>query len=158
MRIAKYIPDRMIGFVNDQDAGPDVYFHLGDFDPKGPWPNLGHDCPRSRMLSFNWESPPPILGEPVEVTFHGGPTNGKAPRAQRVVRVVAPVHLRGTVESFDPRKGYGFVRGDDGVTYYLHRSEMTDQHMPYVGSSVMFFAGSRQGKPRSVHVHTCGES
>ena len=83
--------------------------------------------------------------------------NGKAPRASRVVRVTAPVHLRGTVESFDPRKGYGFVRGSDAVTYYLHWSEVIDQHMPYAGSSVMFFAGSRQGKPRSVHVHTCGE-
>lgn len=157
MQVVKYIPSRLIGFVNDPEVGLDVYFHLGDFDPKGPWADLGHACVGGRLANFNWESPPPIIGESVEVTFQGGPTNGKAPRASRVVRVAAPVHLRGTVESFDPRKGYGFVRGSDGVTYYLHWSEVIDQHMPYAGSSVMFFAGSRQGKPRSVHVHTCGE-
>lgn len=157
MQVVKYIPDRLIGFVSDPEVGTDVYFHLGDFDPKGPWPGLDHACPRSRMISFNWESPPPILGETVEVTFQGGPANGKAPRAQRVVRAIAPVHLTGLVESFDPRRGYGFVRGDDGITYYLHRSEIIDQHMPHEGSSVSFFAGSRLGKPRAVHVHTCGE-
>ena len=44
MRVAKYIPDRLFGFVSDE-AGREVYFHLGDFDPKGPWPKLVHDCP-----------------------------------------------------------------------------------------------------------------
>lgn len=159
MRVVKYIPERLIGFVHDSEVGTDVYFHLGDFDPKGPWYDLGHACPRSHLIVFNWEAPPPILGEMVEVAFRGGSNTdkSKAPRAQRVVRMTPPTGLKGVVESFDPRKGYGFVRGSDGVTYYLHRSEIIDQHLPHEGSSVMFFAGSRLGKPRAVHIHTCGE-
>jgi len=155
MRVVKYIPNRMIGFVKDSCGGSDVYFHLGDFDPKGPY--LDHVCP-NQALNFNWGSPPPILGESVDVTFRNvHTTTGKAPKAHRVIRKEAPVHLCGVVESFDPRKGYGFVRGGDGVIYYLHWSEVLDQHMLYAGSLVMFFHGSRHGRPRAIHVHTCGK-
>lgn len=159
MWVVKYIPERMIGFVNDLKSGSDVYFHLGDFDPKGPWVGLEHTCSKDRVITFNWEAPPPILGEPVEVVLFDNSTRdgSKAPHAQRVVRINPPVHLTGIVESFDPRKGYGFVRGGDGITYYLHRSEMIDQHTPHKGSLVMFFAGSRQGNPRAIHAHICGD-
>ena len=156
MRVAKYIPDRLFGFVSDE-AGREVYFHLGDFDPKGPWPKLVHDCPRGRLLSFNWQCPPPIVGELVDVVIHeGNSATNKAPKAQRVIRAETPLMLRGEVESFDVLHGYGFVRGDDGVSYHLHKSEMLDGYGPTKAATVMFFAGYRQGRPRACHVHTCG--
>jgi cold shock CspA family protein len=136
----------------DPNSGVDVYFHLGDFDPKGPWPGLDHTCPRSSPINFNWECPPPILGELVDVTYKGDNTL----RANRVIRIDPPRLLHGLVDSFDPKHGYGFVRGsEDGVSYHLHQSEMIDGHFPQVGSNVVFFAGSRQGKPRAIHAHVC---
>lgn len=155
-RVVKYIPDRLFGFVAEED-GREVYFHLGDFDPKGPWADLAHDCPRGRLLSFNWRSPSPIVGELVKVEILDREAkDDKAPKAQRVTRLDAPLLIRGTVESFDVLHGYGFVRGGDGVSYHLHKSEILDGHVPNKGSVVMFFAGFRQGRPRACHVHTCG--
>ena len=158
MMVVKYIPERLFGFVMDPEVGLEVYFHLGDFDPKGPWPASHHLCPISSR-QFNWASPPPILGETVAVVVV--PVNGvelsRPPRAQRVVRLDPPILLRGVVDSFDPQHGYGFVRGvEDGVSYHLHRSEMIDGQFPQVGSVVMFFVGVRQGRPRAIHAHVCG--
>ena len=154
--VVKYIPERMFGFVQDESGGTEWYFHLGDFDPKGPWPGLGHGCSRRIGFTFNWECPPPILGESVDVQLSDTmrPTD-RAPRAKRVMRIAAPVMVRGQVESFDPQQGYGFVLGEDGVSYHLHRSEMLDGQFPKIGGVLVFFAGFRHGRPRACHVHIC---
>lgn len=156
MFVAKYIPDRLFGFVFDPDNDREIFFHLGDFNPKGPWPGLEHTCPRSRTLVFNWTAPPPILGEPVDVVLREGLPEGRAQRAARVTRIHAPTLLQGIVESFEPPHGYGFARGTDGVTYHLHKSEMIGPMTPLPGNTVTFFAGLRQGRPRACHVHICG--
>lgn len=46
--------------------------------------------------------------------------------------------MEGTVKSFLPSKGYGFVRGDDGNDYYLHGRDMLDGHAPRQGLRVAF--------------------
>jgi cold shock CspA family protein len=158
MRVVKYIPNRLFGFVMDTNDGVEVYFHLGDFDPKGPWPGVvPHNCPRVPAKPFNWTSPPPILGEPVEVILRTPNVvdYARAPKASRVTRIEAPVFLHGQVDSFNPQHGYGFVNGSDGVSYYLHVSEMLEGHFPKTGDNIMFFAGSKQGKNRACHAHIC---
>jgi cold shock CspA family protein len=34
--------------------------------------------------------------------------------------------VRGTVVAFDDHKGYGTVRGDDGVEYFFHCTQIAD--------------------------------
>ena len=34
--------------------------------------------------------------------------------------------MRGTVVEFDDHKGYGTVRGDDGVEYFFHCTQIAD--------------------------------
>lgn len=140
MRVAKYIPGRMYGFVADPQGGQEVFFHLGTFDP-------------GRPQSDSEVPPPPILGEEVTVTLPDVVVDtGRAPRAIRVERLHVPVLLSGVVCDFNPYHGYGFVQGSgDGVTYHLHSSEMADGHIPMVGNTVTFFAGVRQERPRACH-------
>lgn len=98
---------------------------------------------------------PPILGEEVDVEVDLPDEPGdKAPRAERVTRVHPPLPLQGVVDNFDPFKGFGFVVVDD-VSYHLHRSEMIDGKIPLVGQRVSFYGGTRQDRPRAVHVQVC---
>ena len=132
--VVKYIPDRMYGFVADTETGRELYFHLGDFDPKA-----GQDLPV-----------PPVVGEQVRVLGETLAIGGRPPRAMRVERMAPVVPLTGTVDTFNPVKGYGFVTVG-GTNYHLHRSEITDGHAPTKGATVQFYAGERQGKPRACH-------
>jgi cold shock CspA family protein len=155
MRVHKYIPDRLYGFAVD-DQGQEVFFHLGAFGPGtdfGPPEGCG-SCPDTGC-SWVDAPPPPILGESVEVTVDLSSQDGRAPRAERVRRLLTPRVIRGEVETFDPLRGYGFVVGVDGISYHLHRSEVLDGRLPTANQSVLFFAGVRQGRPRACHVKVC---
>jgi len=158
MRVWKYIPNKLYGFVSGSDETQQAFFHLGSFDPGQGWGSHPR-CEACSLSSCTWAaSPPPILGEPVDVVF--GPEveveeEGKAPRAQRVIRVNPPIPQQGTVESFDPQRGYGFVMGLDGISYHLHRSELLEGRLPHSGQQLMFFAGERQNRPRACHCKVC---
>lgn len=157
MRVAKYLPEKLYGFCQD-DSGTEVFFHLAVFHP-------GPDIVSTRCLqcqgpphcAVSPQAPPPILGEWVEVAFDESPSlqPGKAPRASRVNRIQSPQMLIGTVESFDPVRRYGFVRGSDDVSYHLHQSEIVDGRLPLAGNHITFFAGMRENRPRACHVRVC---
>lgn len=136
-RVTLYVPDKLYGFAKDPDSGEQVFFHLGDF----------------RWLA-NVPLPPPVMGEWVEAEYDPSQTQrGSAPKARRVARVNQPDELQGEVETFDVVKGYGFVAGDDGKSYYLHRSDMDDDNLiPVQGDRVQFWAGYKRGKPRACYV------
>ena len=158
MRVKKYIPDRMYGFAVGAD-GQDVFFHLRVFRPGHEW---GHDdaCRGCGPGVCAWvDTPPgPILGERVLVVLHpeASPA-GSAPRAERVDRVDTPVAIAGDVDTFDAQRGYGFVKGEDGVAYHLHRSEVVGGRVPLPGRRVLFYPGVRQERPRACHVKVCDE-
>ena len=166
MRIHKYIPERLYGFTVDS-AGLQVFFHLGAFHP-GSLPLLSlpggrevkqhptcQSCTRGSCL-WAESPPPPILGEPVKVEVEIDPENtSKAPRATKVLRIQTPMTLRGLVETFDATRGYGFIKGDDGTSYHLHKSELLDGRIPRTGQLVMFYAGIRLDKPRACHIKVC---
>jgi len=155
MSILKYIPEGLYGFAAD-DSGQ-VFFHLGSFDPGGPW--MFHPrcstCPKEGC-PWGHTSPPPVLGEPVQVELGDTPAgDGQAPRAVKVTRIHAPLTVEGFVVAFDAPRGFGFIRGTDEVSYHLHRCEMVDGRLPQLGQRVMFYAGMRQGKPRACHARIC---
>jgi len=135
MRVARYIPAKLYGFVMDDD-GLQVFFHVRAFD----WGTF-----KTR--------PPPIVGELVDVEYDpAGPANGKAPKARHVHRLEEPQACHGIVEDFNEGRGYGFITTSDGRSHYLHRSEMTDGSLPRPGMEVSFFEGFKQGRTRACYV------
>lgn len=151
MRVSKYIPDRMYGFLLRED-GTEVFFHLRVFHPLDEWIQDPR-CPKcENKCQWATSAPPPILGELVEVELE--PEEDKA-RASAVTRKETPVAIHGTVDTFDVTRGYGFLRGVDGKSYHLHRSEVTEGKIPIPGQDVMFYGGVRQGRPRACHVKIC---
>jgi len=135
MRVVKYLPKKLFGFVTDE-SGQEVFFHIrafkwGDFQTK----------------------PPPIIGEEVDVEYDEERSpNGKAPKARAVYRLTEPRASLGVVEDFNEQRGYGFIKSDDGRSHYLHRSEMKDGRLPMQGMEVTFFEGFRQGRTRACYV------
>jgi len=155
MRVYKYIPDKLYGFARDEEG--EVFFHLGGFQPGGPW--MMHlrckSCPKEGC-TWATTAPAPILGEAVEVVVEeGAPSRGPSPRAISVKRLIAPIPLQGTVEALDTQRGFGFIKVDDGTSYHLHRCELLDGRIPRVGQRVMFYAGVRKKRPRACHVKVC---
>lgn len=157
--VLKYLPDRLFGFVGDPDApeASKVFFPVGNFKPgpRGTGPGCGNcdrvGCPVASA------SMPPVVGEPVDVDLPDdlAPNGAKAPRALDVRRVV-PVQVKiGTVTMFDPGRGYGYILGDDGTNYHLHRCEVADGLLPMTGDRLAFMAGWRQGRPRACHARAC---
>lgn len=112
--VCRYMTERRYGFITPDGGGPNVFFHLSVFDS-------GKD------------SPPPIMGESVEFTL-----NDAEGKAGSVSRLTMPTHLTGTVISYDPVKGYGFVRTSQGQCY-LHKSEILGGGVPTVGSRMDFY-------------------
>jgi len=151
MSVLKYIPDRMYGFLLS-DSGQEIFFHLRVFHPlsERPYSPKCLSCKSSCLWSET--PPPPILGEQAMVDLD---ENSETPRACRVVRLVEPIPLVGTVDVFDAARGYGFIHGVNGETYHLHRCEVVEGRMPLPGQPVLFYPGKRQGKPRACHVKIC---
>ena len=143
MRVEMYSPGKLYGFC--EAVGLRVFFHQEAFQA-GRWPNLDNEL-----------GPPPILGEEVDVEYPSSePDSSKAPRASSVVRVEAPIQVVGVVDTFHADNGWGFANGDDGESYYLHRSEVEDGRLPMVGQQVTFFRGHKNGRPRACFVRVGG--
>ena len=156
MRVHKYIPERLFGFTIDE-AGLQVFFHLGAFNPGEPQKEHPR-CSSCRRDGCTWvlAPPPPILGERVNVTADLDTVDAtKAPRATRVIRLEPTIAVRGEVETFDAQRGYGFIKGENGTSYHLHKSELLGGRIPRTGQMVMFYAGMRQERPRAVHIKVC---
>ncbi len=140
MRVALYSPDRMYGFAEGE--GQRVFFHVESF-VYGKWQSVE-------------QPPPPIIGEEVLVEFGEKTDPDKAPRATSVERTSPPLFLRGVVESFNVVKGWGFAKGTDGDSYFLHRSEVMEGKVPLPGQEVTFYRGYKKGRPRACYVK-CGK-
>lgn len=135
MRVRKYIQDRHYGFLSD-NSGREAFFHASVFDG-----------------GAKEDSPPPVAGEEVLVDVDlDGTKEGVAARATRVRRLEEPKLLNGRVSSFNPERGFGFVEGEDGVTYYLHRSEVMGGRLPLSGLKVTFRVSEQKHRARACYV------
>ena len=126
--VRRYLPEKRYGFILSEAGDVEVFFHLSVFS--GP------------------TTVPPLTGETVEYEL------GEGTRAITVVRCDTPLHLEGTVASYDPVRGYGFITTDRGG-YYLHKSEVLGGTIPAVGSAVHFYATGTPTsgkKPRACYV------
>ena len=156
MRVSKYVPAKLYGFTTDPETGQQAFFHLGVFRPGEGWIEH-HRCGVCSREGCSWVNPPPpILGElvRVEVDFNIG-EDERTPRATKVERLTPPLAVEGIVEAFDFARAFGFARGDNNISYHLHKSELLEDRIPIVNQRVMFYAGTRQGRPRACHVKVC---
>lgn len=60
--------------------------------------------------------------------------------------LIPGIPMEGTVSSFLPEKGYGFVQGDDGRTYFLHKSDLADGMAALVDGQRLSFEESATPK------------
>lgn len=126
--VRRYLSEKRYGFILSEDGNEEVFFHHSVFDALG--------------------GPPPITGEAVVYTLSEGT------RAASVTRDEPPVHRTGTVSSYDPVRGFGFINTVEGQCY-LHKSEIIGGVIPAVGSRVDFYTtgNSAPGKsPRACYV------
>lgn len=126
--IRRYLAEKRYGFIVSE-GDSEVFFHLSVF--------VSED-----------DGPPPITGESVEFEL------GEGTRASVVTRLATPFAHVGTVSSYDPVKGYGFISTAKGQ-FYLHKSEVISGAVPAAGSRVDFFTTDNTipGKsPRACYV------
>jgi CspA family cold shock protein len=110
--VRRYLSEKRYGFIVPESGDSEVFFHLSVFNG-------------ATVV-------PPLTGEEVEYEV------GDGTRAASVQRLTAPLHCEGTVESYDPLKGYGFISTSDGHCY-LHKSEVLGSSVPAIGSRVTFY-------------------
>lgn len=130
--VFKYLPDLFYGFLS-LDGGETVFFYIDAFDSGG-----------------YQEFPPPIAGERVRVEVYPE-TDKKHRRAKKVIRIGEPTLHKGIIRKFNPKKGFGFIRWEEGECFF-HRSDVVD-FAPTIGTEVSFFVGKKRGKPRACHVN-----
>lgn len=135
MKVRKYIHERHYGFLSD-NQGREVFFHASVFDG-----------------GQKEGSPPPVAGEEVLVSVDLEGTSAEvAARASRVRRLAEPPLLEGVVSSFNSDRGFGFIEGEDEITYYLHRSEVLDGRLPLSGAKVHFRVSQQKHRARACYV------
>jgi len=144
----------MYGFTID-GQGRQAFFHLGAFHADHLPVRHAHclSCPH-KSCSWVETPPPPIQGERVEVTVDFSANSDKSPRASRVVRLEEPLISTGVVDVFYGKRGFGFIKGEKD-SFFLHRSEMLAGRIPIQGQRVMFYVGTRDGKPRACYIKVC---
>ncbi len=60
--------------------------------------------------------------------------------------------ITGTVKILKPEKGFGFLRGTDGVEYFFHRSDAPEFDAFTVGMAVRFVPKDGTKGPRAEQV------
>lgn len=51
--------------------------------------------------------------------------------------------MTGQCEAFFERSGYGFIKGDDGVTYFVHYSELSEDFIDNMKGRRNLYPGQR---------------
>lgn len=61
--------------------------------------------------------------------------------------------MDGIVKWFDPKKGYGFIRGSDGKDYFVHASCLTEETINiFDGTKVTFDTESTLKGIRAINI------
>ena len=66
----------------------------------------------------------------------------------------------GTIINLMPNRGFGFIRGSDNLTYFVHAKNMLPDRQAfdtlYEGKGVEFTPSTYEGKRRAVEVSVVG--
>jgi cold shock CspA family protein len=59
------------------------------------------------------------------------------------------MYMTGEIVFYLALDGYGFAKGEDGIDYFVHRSEVQGPRKPKAGDAITFEPGTRRGKPQA---------
>jgi len=60
--------------------------------------------------------------------------------------------MKGVVKWYNPRKGYGFIQGEDGKDVFLHRTEIPFGTYLKEGDTVEYEVENAPKGPKAIHV------
>ena len=127
-----YLEEKGYGFIEDE-SGKRYFFRGEHFFRRGP------------------DYPMPVSGEVVSVGKVEDRDGGSSV-AKEIKRSSTIEETSGVVESFDPKKGWGFIREYGNQTkVYLHVSDTPEGWIPIKGSRVKFYKGWKKGRPRACY-------
>jgi len=129
-------PERGFGFLAPEDGSADLFVHASE---------------------IQGDSGPKLLREGQSVEFEVG-EGDRGPQAKRVrvtgdVAADAPLGVLGTMAWYEPAKGYGFARPDDGgAEVFVHSSAIVTGGVLAEGQRVAFLVTEGERGPQAAHV------
>ena len=63
--------------------------------------------------------------------------------------------MRGTITTYLPEKGYGFIKGEDGKDYFFHQSEFSDKSQIAKLCEAAFISFDQQATPKGYQAKNC---
>mmetsp|Transcript_14364 Transcript_14364/g.39409 ORF Transcript_14364/g.39409 Transcript_14364/m.39409 type:complete len:219 (-) Transcript_14364:433-1089(-) len=124
------------GFITVAEGSDDVFLHIKNCVDGGV-PKQGD------VLSFSMEPSQTKPGQMMATNVSGG--TGVAMNGGKGVQGTGT--MQGTVKSFNPEKGFGFITGGDGADIFIHRSACVDGSTPQAGDTMTFDVEPSKVKP-----------
>jgi CspA family cold shock protein len=60
--------------------------------------------------------------------------------------------MKGTIKWFNQRKGYGFIKGEDGKDIFVHRTDVPAGTLLNEGDSVEYEMEISEKKPKAINI------
>jgi CspA family cold shock protein len=60
--------------------------------------------------------------------------------------------MKGTIKWFNPKKGYGFIQGEDEKDIFVHRTDVPAGTLLNEGDSVEYEIDTTEKKPRATNI------
>jgi len=86
------------------------------------------------------------------------PAEEQAISGQEVEEYLEEERVKGTVKFFNQNKGFGFITGDDGKEYYVHKSGLKEGIAIEANDRVSFKAAQGDKGPKAEDVEKISQS
>jgi len=60
--------------------------------------------------------------------------------------------MKGTIKWYNPKKGYGFITGEDGKDIFVHRTAVPTGTFLNDGDTVEYEIDTSEKKPRAINI------